>query len=71
MKIALYARVSKALEQNPENQYNPLLSWIKASGNEQVKDNEHPYRALSNVTSKIGRFYSLDSAREFLFEQAI
>lgn len=41
MKFCLYARVSKALQQNPENQYEPLLSWLKASGNEQVKDKEH------------------------------
>jgi DNA invertase Pin-like site-specific DNA recombinase len=41
MRICLYARVSKALQQNPENQFEPLLSWIIASKNEQVKDKEH------------------------------
>jgi len=41
MKIALYARVSKALQQNPENQFEPLLSWIKAANHEQVKDTSH------------------------------
>ena len=29
MKVALYARVSKKLEQNPENQLIPLRSWAK------------------------------------------
>ena len=29
MKIALYARVSKKLEQNPENQLIPLRQWAK------------------------------------------
>lgn len=38
MKVALYARVSKALEQNPENQFEPLLTWLKLSGNTQVMD---------------------------------
>jgi putative DNA-invertase from lambdoid prophage Rac len=31
MKIALYARVSKALEQNPENQLIELRRWARAS----------------------------------------
>jgi len=31
MKIALYARVSKRLEQNPENQIIELKKWAKAS----------------------------------------
>lgn len=31
MKVALYARVSKALEQNPENQIIELQRWAKAS----------------------------------------
>lgn len=31
MKIALYARVSKALEQNPENQLIELRRWAKAA----------------------------------------
>ena len=30
-KIAIYARVSKALEQNPENQLAPLRAWAKRS----------------------------------------
>lgn len=34
MKYALYARVSKALEQNPENQLIELRKWAKASNNE-------------------------------------
>lgn len=42
MRIALYARVSKASEQTPENQYQPLLSWLATSHNEQVKDTSHP-----------------------------
>lgn len=31
MKVALYARVSKALEQNPENQLLELRRWASAS----------------------------------------
>lgn len=42
MKVALYARVSKALEQNPENQFKPLLEWLQSSKNEQLKDPSHP-----------------------------
>jgi DNA invertase Pin-like site-specific DNA recombinase len=38
MRICLYARVSKALDQKPENQYQPLLDWIAAAKHEQVKD---------------------------------
>ena len=34
MKVALYARVSKALEQNPENQLIALRQWAKAAGHE-------------------------------------
>ena len=34
MKIALYARVSKALEQNPENQLIELRRWANACGHE-------------------------------------
>jgi DNA invertase Pin-like site-specific DNA recombinase len=40
-KICLYARVSKTLDQHPENQYAPLLDWLKASGNILVKDDTH------------------------------
>lgn len=36
MKIALYARVSKALDQNPENQLIELRKWAVASNNEVV-----------------------------------
>lgn len=36
MKVALYARVSKALEQNPENQLIDLRRWASAMGNEVV-----------------------------------
>ena len=32
MKVALYARVSKALEQNPENQMIDLRKWAAAAG---------------------------------------
>lgn len=32
MKVALYARVSKALDQTPENQLIELKRWAKASG---------------------------------------
>ena len=42
LRVCLYARISKALDQNVENQYQPLLDWVKASGNEQVKDSTHP-----------------------------
>lgn len=41
MKIVPYARVSKALEQNPENQFEPLLSWFAATKHEMVKDPTH------------------------------
>ena len=34
MRIALYARVSKAIEQNPENQLIELRRWATASQNE-------------------------------------
>lgn len=36
MKVALYARVSKALEQDPENQLQELRRWAAATGNEVV-----------------------------------
>jgi DNA invertase Pin-like site-specific DNA recombinase len=36
MRIALYARVSKALDQNPENQLIELRKWAVASNNEIV-----------------------------------
>lgn len=32
MRVALYARVSKALDQNPENQLIALREWAKRSG---------------------------------------
>ena len=32
MKVALYARVSKAIEQNPENQLIELRRWAETSG---------------------------------------
>ena len=38
MKVCLYARVSKAGEQNPANQYAPLLAWLATAGHVQVKD---------------------------------
>ena len=41
MKVALYARISKALDQNPANQYDPLLNWIKNTSHTQVKDKTH------------------------------
>ena len=34
MRVALYARVSKALEQNPENQLIDLRRWAEVSGHE-------------------------------------
>jgi DNA invertase Pin-like site-specific DNA recombinase len=34
MKVAIYARVSKALEQNPENQLIALRQWAKGSNHE-------------------------------------
>lgn len=34
MKVALYARISKALEQNPENQLIELRKWANSSGHE-------------------------------------
>ncbi len=34
MKVAIYARVSKALDQNPENQLIELRRWAEASGHE-------------------------------------
>lgn len=36
MRVALYARVSKALDQNPENQLLELRRWANASGHEVV-----------------------------------
>jgi DNA invertase Pin-like site-specific DNA recombinase len=36
MRVALYARVSKALDQNPENQLIALREWAKRSGVEVV-----------------------------------
>lgn len=41
MRVCLYARVSKAIEQNPENQFEPLLNWLSRSGHVQVKDADH------------------------------
>lgn len=53
MKIYLYARVSKALDQDASNQFNPLLSWIKATGHEQIKDPTHPLGIyVDEVSSK-------------------
>lgn len=36
MKVALYARVSKALEQNPENQLIELRRWAEVNSHEVV-----------------------------------
>lgn len=36
MRIALYARVSKALEQNPENQLIDLRRWATGNGHEVI-----------------------------------
>jgi DNA invertase Pin-like site-specific DNA recombinase len=36
MKVALYARVSKAIEQNPENQLIELRRWAKSAGHEVI-----------------------------------
>lgn len=44
--------------------HGKCLGWIN-----RVKD-EAQYRALSSVTNKMERFYSLSVAREFLFAQS-
>lgn len=36
MKVALYARVSKALDQNPENQLIDLRRWANATGHQVI-----------------------------------
>jgi len=36
LKVAIYARVSKALEQHPETQLMPLREWMKRLGHEVV-----------------------------------
>lgn len=36
MRVALYARISKALEQNPENQLIDLRKWAKAGEHEVI-----------------------------------
>jgi DNA invertase Pin-like site-specific DNA recombinase len=46
MRIAIYARVSKALEQNPENQLIALRSWAKAAGH--IVEGEY----LDEISSK-------------------
>jgi DNA invertase Pin-like site-specific DNA recombinase len=51
MKIALYARVSKAIDQNPENQFNPLLNWIASTSHEHYKDPAHPLGIYVDETS--------------------
>ena len=38
MKVALYARVSKALDQNPENQLLELRKWAKNAGHEVISE---------------------------------
>ena len=44
--------------------HGKCLGWIN-----RVKD-EAQYRALSSITNKMERFYSLSVAREFLFAQS-
>ncbi len=45
--------MSKALSQNPENQYEPLINWLNASGNVQVKDPDQPLGVwVDEVSSK-------------------
>lgn len=52
-KICLYARVSKTLEQNPENQFQPLITWLNSSGHTQIKDPTHPLGIfVDEVSSK-------------------
>jgi len=41
MRICLYARVSMALKQDPAYQFDPLINWLRLSGNTQVKDESH------------------------------
>lgn len=53
LKICLYARVSKALDQNPENQYEPLLDWIKNTHYIQVKDKSNKHGIfVDEISSK-------------------
>lgn len=42
MRMCAYARVSMALKQFPQYQFDPLLNYFKLSGHEMVKDQEHP-----------------------------
>lgn len=41
MRVCLYARVSRE-DMHPENQFKPLLDWMKAAGAVQVQDADHP-----------------------------
>ena len=50
MKVALYARVSKALDQTPENQLLELRKWALAAGHEVVGE------FVDEISSKDTRF---------------
>ena len=52
MKICLYARVSKALEQNPENQLIDLRRWAAAMGHEVVGEYKEELSSKDTRPSK-------------------
>ncbi len=73
MKVALYARVSKAIEQNPENQLIELRRWANASGHEVIGEfvdevsskDTRPQKELVLKKMRLGEcdgvaFYALD-----------
>ena len=72
-RIAIYARVSKAMEQNPENQLIELRRWAKASGHEIIGEfvdevsskDTRPNKELVLKKMRLGEcdgvaFYALD-----------
>lgn len=73
MKVALYARVSKALEQNPENQLIELRRWASAASHEVIgefvdevsskdtrPEKEHVLKLLRVGVAEGVAFWSLD-----------
>jgi DNA invertase Pin-like site-specific DNA recombinase len=73
MKIALYARVSKAIEQNPENQLIELRRWAIAAGHQVIGEfvdeisskDTRPNKELVLKKMRLGEcdgvaFYALD-----------
>ena len=73
MKVALYARVSKAIEQNPENQLLELRRWANAAGHEVIGEfvdevsskDTRPQKELVLKKLRLGEcqgvaFYALD-----------